>query len=71
MAVQKSNITADRAELSAIERRRIVSLREAARLKGVSVDTLKRTAQKTGEPKIIHISARRRGCRLGEVLGLD
>jgi hypothetical protein len=70
MTVQERSIE-DRAELSAIERRRVVSLQEAARLLGVSVDTLKRSAQRTGKPEIIHISTRRRGCRLGEVLGLD
>ncbi|MGD9659194.1 MAG: hypothetical protein AB7U61_16420 [Methylocystis sp.] len=70
MTLQDRSI-ADRAELSAVERRRIVSLKEAARLMGVSVDTLLRAARKTGHPRIIQMSPRRVGCRLGEVLGLD
>ena len=46
--------------------RRIVSLAEAAGLRGVSVDTLKRN-----EPeKILKLSKRRLGMRLGDALQL-
>jgi DNA invertase Pin-like site-specific DNA recombinase len=55
-------------ELSALERRRIVSLSEAARLRGISVDTLRRQIQRTGKPQIIQLSPRRVGVRLGEAL---
>jgi predicted transcriptional regulator of viral defense system len=37
----------DQLKLSAVERRRIISIGEAARLRGVSKDTLKRQALKT------------------------
>lgn len=61
----------DKIELSAVERRRIISIKEAARLRGVHPDTLRRESQRTGKPRIVRISARRVGCILGEVLGED
>jgi predicted DNA-binding transcriptional regulator AlpA len=66
--MEKNAPTRDQLELSAIERRRVISIKEAARLRGVSTDTLKRQAVKTGKPKIIRISERRIGFRLGEIL---
>jgi hypothetical protein len=63
--------TRDEFELSAIEKRRIISIAEAARLRGVSTDTLKRQALKTGRPKIVRVSERRIGFRLGEILADD
>jgi hypothetical protein len=57
-------------ELSAVERRRKISLEEAARLRGVSVDTLIRQNRATGKPKIYQLSKRRRGCELGEIIDL-
>lgn len=50
---------------------RIVSLREAARLRSVSVDTLRRNAARGLKPRIIELSPRRRGCRLREVLQVN
>jgi hypothetical protein len=47
-----------------IELQRIISLQEAARLKGVSIDTLKRHNRQ----KIIQLSPRRLGMRLCDVL---
>jgi hypothetical protein len=49
-----------------LELHRIVSLQEAAKLKSISVDTLKRRHA----DKIIVISPRRRGMRLRDALGL-
>ncbi len=49
-----------------VEMRRIVSLSQAAELSGVSVDTLKRRFP----DKILTVSPRRRGMRLGDVLRL-
>ncbi len=43
---------------------RIVSLKEAARLRGVSVDSLKRNCSE----KILTLSPRRRGMRLADAL---
>ncbi len=47
-----------------IELRRVVSLAEAAKLRGVSIDTLKRTQR----DKIIRLSPRRLGMRVGDAL---
>jgi hypothetical protein len=52
--------------LSGIEGERIVSLTEASRLAGVSIDTLKR---RHGD-KIVRMSEKRIGMRLRHVLGL-
>jgi hypothetical protein len=49
-----------------LERKRIVSLKEAAHLRGVSVDTLKRQYSH----KILQLSPRRKGMRIGDALGL-
>ena len=51
----------------AVEMKRIVGLAEAARLRGVSVDTLRRTQRH----KFIKISARRLGMRVEDALALD
>jgi hypothetical protein len=48
----------------AIERRRIVPLAEGAKLRGVSIDTLKRTMRH----KFIKLSPRRLGIRVGDAL---
>jgi hypothetical protein len=53
--------------LSQIERERIASLNEAARLRGVSVDTLLRTDRE----KVIILGPRRRGMRVKHALLLD
>lgn len=50
-----------------IELRRVVSLQEAARLSGMSTDTIKRRHRN----KIINLSPRRRGMRLGDALSLS
>ena len=50
-----------------LESERIVSLKEAAQLRGVSVDTLKRNDR----DKIIKLSKRRLGVKLKDVLQLD
>jgi hypothetical protein len=71
MEKRSSAPSRDELELSAVERRRIISIGEAARLRGVSKDTLKRQALKTGKPKIVRVSERRIGFRLGEILGED
>jgi hypothetical protein len=47
-----------------VEMQRVVSLAEAARLRGVSIDTLKRTQR----DKILKLSPRRRGMRLFDAL---
>jgi hypothetical protein len=49
-----------------IAHQRIVSLREAAELSSLSVDTL----QRRHSDKILKLSIRRRGMRLGDVLRL-
>jgi hypothetical protein len=46
------------------EKRRIVSLQEAARLRGVSIDTLKRHHRH----QFVRLSERRLGMRLADVL---
>jgi hypothetical protein len=53
-------------ELSPIELHRIVSMEEAARVSGVSDDTLRRHHR----DKIVRMSPRRIGMRLGDALGL-
>ena len=50
-----------------IELERVVSLQEAARLKSVSIDTLRRRYA----DKIIDLSPRRRGMKLKHALGLE
>jgi hypothetical protein len=50
-----------------IELQRIVDLREASRLSGLSVDTIKRHHA----DKIIDLSPRRRGMRVGVALSLN
>jgi hypothetical protein len=50
-----------------IELERVVPLAEAARLKSVSVDTVKRRYA----DKIINLSPRRRGMKLKHALGLE
>jgi hypothetical protein len=53
-------------ELTAIERERIVSINEAARLRGMHADTIKRN-----EPeKLVRLSPRRLGMRLKDALKL-
>jgi hypothetical protein len=54
------------AELSFIELHRIVDLKEAVRLSGMSLDTLKRRHA----DKIIQLSPRRRGMRVRDALQL-
>jgi hypothetical protein len=56
----------ERAKL-AVEMRRIVSIAEGARLRGVSTDTLKRTMRH----KFIRLSPRRLGIRIEDALALD
>jgi hypothetical protein len=51
-----------------LELQRIVSEQEAARLRGVSVDTLRRQAVRGEGPKRVRLSPRRIGYRLGDVL---
>jgi hypothetical protein len=48
------------------EMRRIVGLAQAAELTGLSIDTIKRRYRE----KIITLSPRRRGMRLGDVLAI-
>jgi hypothetical protein len=50
-----------------LERNRIVSLKEAALLRGISVDTLKRCHA----DKIVQLSPRRRGMRIRDALAVD
>ena len=54
-------------KLSELERKRIASLREAAYLRGVSVDTLIRT----DKDKILELGPRRRGMRVEDALQLE
>jgi hypothetical protein len=49
---------------------RIVGEREAAQLRGVSPDTLRRIAIATGRPRRMQLSPRRVGYRLSEVLDI-
>jgi hypothetical protein len=53
-------------EFTAIELHRIVSLREAARLRGESEDNLKRH----NRDKIVRLSTRRLGMKIGHALNL-
>jgi hypothetical protein len=46
---------------------RIASLREAAAIRGVSIDTLRRMGAR-GEIEILHLSPRRRGVRLSNLI---
>jgi hypothetical protein len=55
-------------ELSALDLRKIVDEREAARLRGISVDTLRRQSARGEGPARIQLSPRRVGYRLGDVL---
>jgi hypothetical protein len=57
-------------KLTPLELERIVSEEEAARLRGVSTDTLRRQAQRDGKPRRIQLSPRRIGYRLREVLNM-
>jgi hypothetical protein len=54
-------------EMPLIDRLRIISLAEAARLANVSLDTLKRCHR----DKIIRLSPRRQGMRQGDALRLN
>jgi hypothetical protein len=60
-------VTEQAAELSSLEQKRIASLQEASRLSSVSVDTLKREHS----DKIIRLSPRRLGMRVGDALMLN
>lgn len=53
-------------QLDFINRNKIVSLKQAADLRGCSVDTLRRTAA----DKLIRVGARRLGMRVGDALML-
>jgi hypothetical protein len=65
---QMPTVTAEQAaKPSWLELQRIVTLVEGARLAGVSLDTLKR---RHGD-KIIKLSPRRRGIRVGDALLLN
>jgi hypothetical protein len=66
MSISKPAI--ERAEITPnwVELQRVVSLPEAARLSGMSVDTLKRRHA----PRIIQLSPRRRGMRIADALNL-
>jgi hypothetical protein len=57
---------ADNHGLSALELARIVPLAEAARLRGVSEETIRRN----DPDKIIQLSPRRQGMRVGDALGI-
>jgi hypothetical protein len=61
-----NKLTAEQSWL-ALEKRRAISLQEAARLKGISVDTLKRYYR----DKFIQLSPRRLGMRVGDALDGD
>jgi hypothetical protein len=50
-----------------VELQRVVDLKEAARLSGLSIDSIKRHHRE----KIITLSPRRRGMRLGDALSLS
>jgi predicted DNA-binding transcriptional regulator AlpA len=55
-------------ELSAIERRRVITIDEAARLTGLHPDTLLRRAKQRKAPAVVRLSLKRIGMRLGEVI---
>ena len=62
-----SKRTADHAQLLAgIEAQRIVPLKEASRLSGVSTDTLRKHYRNL----IVRVGPKRVGMRLGDVLGI-
>jgi hypothetical protein len=63
MAIESESDTAK----LAVEMKRIVPLAEGARLRGVSIDTLKRTKRH----KFIKLSPRRLGIRVEDALALD
>jgi predicted DNA-binding transcriptional regulator AlpA len=48
--------------------KRVISEDEAARILGVSPDTLRRNAERGNKPERLRLSARRVGYRLSEVL---
>jgi predicted DNA-binding transcriptional regulator AlpA len=54
-----------------IDLQRIVSEQEAAQLRGISVDTLRRQVDRGEGPTRVRLSPRRIGYRLGEVLNLE
>jgi hypothetical protein len=47
---------------------RIISENEAAKIRGISPDTLRRNAERGGKPERLRLSLRRVGYRLREVL---
>jgi hypothetical protein len=47
---------------------RIISEAEAAKIRGVSPDTLRRNSERGGQPERLRLSKRRVGYRLREVL---
>jgi predicted DNA-binding transcriptional regulator AlpA len=53
---------------STADNHRIISEKEAAKIRGVSEDTLKRNSERGGKPKRVQISKRRVGYWLDEVL---
>lgn len=62
-----SKRAADHAQLLAgIEAQRVVPLKEAARLAGVSIDTLRKHYRNL----IVRVGPKRVGMRLGDVLGI-
>jgi hypothetical protein len=67
MATIRSEVTGRSTSSDWIELRRIVSLKEASRLSGLSIDTLKRRHA----AKIIKLSPRRCGMRLEDALNLS
>jgi hypothetical protein len=69
LAGQGHNDLPESPELSWLDKRRMISLKEAARLRGVSEDTLRRQAAR-GEIEIVQLSPRRVGMRLGDALTL-
>jgi predicted DNA-binding transcriptional regulator AlpA len=48
---------------------RIISENEAAKIRGISPDTLRRNSERGGKPERLRLSMRRVGYRLREVLG--
>jgi predicted DNA-binding transcriptional regulator AlpA len=49
--------------------RRIISEREAAQIRGVSEDTLRRNSERGGKPTRVRVSPRRIGYWYDEVIG--
>ena len=47
----------------------IISENEAAKIRGISPDTLRRNSERGGKPERLRLSMRRVGYRLREVLG--